>query len=162
MRGGGAENGQDYRQHEGQPFEQAAEVVAGGGKDGVGGVAVGPGEIVSAHAMLGFGVSDDRFDRRAAGEFAFDGLSDRASLAGDIDLELVVGRSIVAAIAAVGDAAGYEFGVKVLFAALNRSKGGHFIARVKAMPGNPYDGRTLTSVIPEIETQIGANLCGLS
>ena len=27
----------------------------------------------------------------------------------------------------------------------------------KALPGNPYDGHTLATVIPEIETQIGAN-----
>ena len=64
---------------------------------------MGPGEIVSAHAVLGLGVSDDGFDRRAAAEFAFDGLGDAASLARDIDLELVVGRGVVAAIAAVGD-----------------------------------------------------------
>ena len=36
-------------------------------------------------------------------EFAFDRLGDAASLTRDIDLELVVGRSVVAAIAAVGD-----------------------------------------------------------
>ena len=41
---------------------------------------------------------------------------------------------------------------------LNRSKGGQFIAHAKALPGNPYDGHTLAAVIPEIETQIGANL----
>ena len=41
---------------------------------------------------------------------------------------------------------------------LHRSKGGQFIAHAKAMPGNPYDGHTLATVIPEIETQIGANL----
>ena len=41
---------------------------------------------------------------------------------------------------------------------LNRSKGGQFIAHVKALPGNPYDGHTLETVIPEIETQIGASL----
>jgi hypothetical protein len=29
--------------------------------------------------MLGLGVSDDRFDRRAAAEFAFDGLGDATS-----------------------------------------------------------------------------------
>jgi hypothetical protein len=46
----------------GEPFEQAAEVVAGGGEDGVGGVAVGSGEVVSAHAVLGLGVANDRFD----------------------------------------------------------------------------------------------------
>ena len=37
-------------------------------------------------------------------------------------------------------------------------QGGQFIAHAKAMPGNPYDGHTLATVIPEIETQIGANL----
>src|SRR5277367_6529946 len=32
------------------------------------------------------------------------------------------------------------------------------IGKGKAQPGNPYDGHTLATVIPEIETQIGANL----
>ena len=40
----------------------------------------------------------------------------------------------------------------------HRSKGGQFIAHAKALPGNPYDGHTLATVIPEIETQIGASL----
>ena len=53
----------------------------------------------------------------------------------------------------------YEFGVKVSVATtLNPSKGGQFIAHVKALPGNPYDGHTLETIIPEIETQIGASL----
>jgi transposase, IS5 family len=53
----------------------------------------------------------------------------------------------------------YEFGVKVSVATtLNRSKGGQFIAHVKTLPGNPYDGHTLKAVIPEIETQVGASL----
>ena len=53
----------------------------------------------------------------------------------------------------------YEFGVTVSLATtLNRSKGGLFIAHAKALPGNPYDGHTLATVIPEIETQIGASL----
>jgi transposase, IS5 family len=53
----------------------------------------------------------------------------------------------------------YEFGVKVSLATtLHRSKGGQFIAHAKALPGNPYDGHTLAAVIPEIKTQIGANL----
>jgi IS5 family transposase len=53
----------------------------------------------------------------------------------------------------------YEFGVKVSLATtLRRSKGGQFIAHVKAMPGNPYDGHTLATVLPEIETQTGATL----
>ena len=53
----------------------------------------------------------------------------------------------------------YEFGVKVSLATtLHRSTGGQFIAHAKALPGNPYDGHTLKTVIPETETQIGANL----
>ena len=53
----------------------------------------------------------------------------------------------------------YEFGVKVsVVTTLNPSKGGQFIAHVKALPGNPYDGHTLATVIPEIETQVGASL----
>ena len=51
----------------------------------------------------------------------------------------------------------YEFGVKVSIATpLNRCKGGQFIAHAKAMPGNPYDGHTLATVIPEIENMVGA------
>jgi IS5 family transposase len=38
---------------------------------------------------------------------------------------------------------------------LHRSAGGQFIAHAEALPGNPYDGHTLATVIPEIETQIG-------
>jgi IS5 family transposase len=53
----------------------------------------------------------------------------------------------------------YEFGVKVSIATtLHRSAGGQFIAHAKALPGNPYDGHTLATVISEIETQIGASL----
>ncbi len=53
----------------------------------------------------------------------------------------------------------YEFGIKVSVATtLHRSKGGQFIAHVKALPGNPYDGHTLATVLPEMEAQIGANL----
>jgi IS5 family transposase len=53
----------------------------------------------------------------------------------------------------------YEFGVKVTVATpLRRCKGGQFVAHVKALPGNPYDGHTLESVIPDIERTIGAEL----
>src|SRR4029453_2851937 len=53
----------------------------------------------------------------------------------------------------------YEFGVKVSVATpLNRCKGGQFVAHVKALPGNPYDGHTLATVIPEIQARIGAGL----
>ncbi|MER8374493.1 IS5 family transposase [Mesorhizobium sp. M1406] len=50
----------------------------------------------------------------------------------------------------------YEFGVKVSVATtLKRSKGGQFALHAKALPGNPYDGHTLASVIPDIEETIG-------
>jgi transposase, IS5 family len=53
----------------------------------------------------------------------------------------------------------YEFGVKVSVATpLHRCKGGQFVAHVKALPGNPYDGHTLATVIPQIEQTIGAEL----
>lgn len=50
----------------------------------------------------------------------------------------------------------YEFGVKVSVATtLSHAKGGQFVTHVKAMPGRPYDGHTLTTVIPEMEALIG-------
>jgi IS5 family transposase len=53
----------------------------------------------------------------------------------------------------------YEFGVKVSVATpLDRCRGGQFVAHVKALPGNPYDGHTLAAVIPDIERTIGAEL----
>jgi hypothetical protein len=47
------------------------------------------------------------------------------------------------------------FGEDVL---LRGSKGGQFVAHVKALPGNPYDGHTLATVIPDIEQTVGADL----
>lgn len=53
----------------------------------------------------------------------------------------------------------YEFGVKASIATtLNRSKGGQFAIHAKALPGRPYDGHTLATVIPEIEALTGATL----
>jgi len=53
----------------------------------------------------------------------------------------------------------YEFGVKVSVATtINHSKGGQFIVHAKALPGKPYDGHTLGTVIPEIEQLVGAAL----
>jgi IS5 family transposase len=50
----------------------------------------------------------------------------------------------------------YEFGVKVSIATtLKHSKGGQFVTHVKALPGNPYDGHTLKTVIPEMEVLVG-------
>jgi IS5 family transposase len=53
----------------------------------------------------------------------------------------------------------YEFGVKVSLATtVSASKGGQFILHATALPGNPYDGHTLKSVLPGIEAITGAAL----
>ena len=53
----------------------------------------------------------------------------------------------------------YEFGVKVSVATpLKRSPGGQFVLHAKSLPGSPYDGHTLGSVIPAIENTTGAIL----
>ena len=50
----------------------------------------------------------------------------------------------------------YEFGVKVSIATtLHRSKGGQFALHARALPGNPYDGHTLATIIPDMEASIG-------
>ena len=50
----------------------------------------------------------------------------------------------------------YEFGVKVSVATtLKRCKGGQFVTHIQALPGNPYDGHTLATVIPAIERLVG-------
>jgi IS5 family transposase len=50
----------------------------------------------------------------------------------------------------------YEFGVKVSVATTHRhAKGGQFVTHAKALPGNPYDGHTLASVIADIEALVG-------
>jgi hypothetical protein len=157
------ESGEDYGQQKSHPFEQASEVVAGSGEEGVGGVSLGSDEIVPAHAVLGFGVSDDRLDRRSAPEFAFDGLSDAASLAGDIDPELVVGRGVMAAIAAVGDDAGKaradlrldlrDHGRQRVAVALRAAKAqGLIFARERRRPGLP----SLTNVLRVISAEWAA------
>jgi transposase, IS5 family len=47
----------------------------------------------------------------------------------------------------------YEFGVKVSVATtVKHSAGGQFAA---ALPGNPYDGHTLSTVIPQMQALIG-------
>jgi IS5 family transposase len=50
----------------------------------------------------------------------------------------------------------YEFGVKVSVATTHRhAKGGQFAIHAKALPGNPYDGHTLATVIPDMEAIVG-------
>lgn len=53
----------------------------------------------------------------------------------------------------------YEFGVKVSVATtLKRSKGGQFALHAMALPGKPYDGHTLATIIPDIEETVGNEL----
>ena len=53
----------------------------------------------------------------------------------------------------------YEFGVKASIATtLKRSKAGQFVVHAQALPGRPYDGHTLETVIPGIEAITGAML----
>jgi transposase, IS5 family len=53
----------------------------------------------------------------------------------------------------------YEFGVKTTVATtLNRSKGGQFAIHAKTLPGRPYDGHTLETVLPDIEALTGAGI----
>jgi IS5 family transposase len=50
----------------------------------------------------------------------------------------------------------YEFGVKVSVATtLAHAKGDQLVTHVKALRGNPYDGHTLATIIPEMEALIG-------
>jgi IS5 family transposase len=50
----------------------------------------------------------------------------------------------------------YEFGVKVSVATtLKHCKGGQFVTHV---PGNPYDGHTLATVIPDMEALVGSTI----
>ena len=53
----------------------------------------------------------------------------------------------------------YEFGVKVSIATTNRrSPGGQFVLHAKALPGNPYDGHTLGTVIRETQALTGREI----
>src|ERR1051325_7227316 len=90
-----------------QPAQEQAEVVAGGGEDGVDAIAVAALQVVAAHAVLALDVADHRLDAGAALHLAADGLGDPAHLAADPDAEAV--RVVVTAIALVDvDAAHLE------------------------------------------------------
>jgi IS5 family transposase len=50
----------------------------------------------------------------------------------------------------------YEFGVKVSVATpVSAPRGGQFVLAAKALPGSPYDGHTLATVIPHVEGIVG-------
>ena len=82
-----------------QPAQEEAEVVAGGGEDGVGAIALGSLEIITPQAVLGLEMADDGLDGGAALHLAANGGGDPADLARDPDPELV--RVIVAPVSLV-------------------------------------------------------------
>jgi hypothetical protein len=100
---GEPEGDQDSEQQKPQPLDEAAEVVAGGGEHDIDGIAARVGEIVAAHAVVIFEMSDHRLDGGAALELALDLRGDATLLAGGVDFEAVLGRGVVAAIAGIGD-----------------------------------------------------------
>jgi hypothetical protein len=83
---------QDEGEQEHDPPDQAAEVVADGGEDGVVGVTVAAGEIVAIHAVLALEMADDGLDGGTASHLAFDVGCDAALLLGRVDFELEFGR----------------------------------------------------------------------
>ena len=63
-RGRGSEERGDQGAQKGfEPSEEKAEIVAGGGENGVGAVAVAALEVIAVRAMLGLDVADHRLDR---------------------------------------------------------------------------------------------------
>jgi IS5 family transposase len=53
----------------------------------------------------------------------------------------------------------YEFGVKVSIVTTNaRAPGGQFVLHAKALPGNPYDGHTLRTVIEDTQRLTGREI----
>ncbi|EZP81283.1 IS5 family transposase [Novosphingobium resinovorum] len=53
----------------------------------------------------------------------------------------------------------YEFGVKTSIAVTNaRTAGGQFIVGMQALPGNPYDGHTLSGQIEQVERLTGVTV----
>jgi len=75
-----------------EPPEQEREVVAGGGKDGVDGVAPLVGEMVAAHAVLYLDMADHRFDGVTTAHLALDLRRDPTLLTRSEQPELVAQR----------------------------------------------------------------------
>src|SRR5215475_9893121 len=63
------------------------------------------GKVISAHAVVLLEVADDGLDGGPPFELALDLRRDAALLAARVDLELLIGWGVVAAIAGIGDAA---------------------------------------------------------
>jgi len=90
------------------PAQEKAEVVAGGGEDGVvDAVTVRSFEIIAAHSVLDLEMADDRLDGSSAPHLVKDGGGDAADLAGDPNPELV-GMAVAAVALVHVNAAGLD------------------------------------------------------
>ena len=98
-----AERADDERKPKREPGQEASEVVAGSGEDGVDGITGAVGEVIAAHAMLGLQVSDDGLDRGAPPHPAFDLRRHAPFLSGGVDADIVRRRRAMSAIAGIGD-----------------------------------------------------------
>ena len=63
------------------------------------------GKVIAAHAVMFLEMADDGLNGGTPFELALDLRRDAALLAARVDLELVIGWGVVAAIAGIGDAA---------------------------------------------------------
>jgi len=60
-------------QEEPQPVELEAEIVSGGSEDGIDGIALSSGKIITAHAVSVLDVADDQFDGGTSLHLTLDG-----------------------------------------------------------------------------------------
>jgi transposase, IS5 family len=82
-----------------------------------------------------------------------------AQKAGDTDKLYALHAPEVECIAKGKARTRYEFGVKTSIAVTNaRTAGGQFIVGMQALPGNPYDGHTLTAQIEQVERLTGVTV----
>ena len=97
-----------------EPGQDESEVVADGGKDDVGGIALAVLEMAAAEVTVGLHVSDHGLDGAAASQLALDDAEDAALLAGDEDVAWI-GRTVtpisLVDIGTLDLAAGKPFGV---------------------------------------------------
>jgi hypothetical protein len=83
---GSRQGGWNEAQNYPEPGEDAPEVVAGGGGDGVCGIAGLALEVAAAEMAFFLHVTDEGLDGRAPTQLSFDGAEDAAVLAGDEDV----------------------------------------------------------------------------
>ena len=86
---------QDFVQNSPQPVEDEAEVVAGGGENGIGVVAGSFLEVIAVEVAVGLEVSDDRFDGRTPAQLLLDDTVNATFLSRSVDPERL-GRVVTA------------------------------------------------------------------